>query len=496
MAEFIDKCEHSSSSESESEDEQTEADSAFIDDSAVSEVTLSHRMSLLESPSKSPTKKKQKPEVEPIEVPNDAQIDRLLNRFKELVGHPFSCFERNIKSDLTQLNTWIVAGVDDTANYKGLDSLIQVLKTIGCFLRLKKYVEGIFLLLFEFRNHAKSKKGLNRLFATHGIANIVIGAPNIRSAASASILKMITEKDGDEIPWIENAILDPSAEKFDLAQMINWALTNKYTNTAEITYNYARLANEGDNNARQWLASASQVKYAKDCTTQVNLLLRGEMISLTLSEILSNNIKGGGDGKTFTRWLTYQNISLMEFLNAMRNLFNGTQKRRTVLFAGVANSGKSHILAHFNHLCEGSYLSFSPKASTFWLQPAIGKKLVAIDDASPDFWDYADKYMRSFFDGLPQIIEVKYSAPHQMPFPPCIITSNATIAEYPYLKSRIKEFTCSKSVIGKPTLHPSELDIADWIKTYAESLDLNIEDGRSLSDTDGEPSQGERTGEA
>lgn len=508
--EYFDKCEHSSDSEEELDPPPSPSDELFIDDTLIEEEELC--FNITKSPSKislpcygqtSPDKKKQRldnllPEelgslpVSQLDTQDlsDISFDVLLSRMSSKYIE-FSSWTKVVKSDLTQINVWLIAGLEMEPHAKGR-AIFEHCRG-NAFIRYL-YSDSFFVFCLEFINCRKSRKGLKSLCSKFGLETFIVEPPNNRSTATATDIRLnlhnLNKEDGHgpEMPWIKTVSMSAKDEKFDFSSMVQWAMQNNYTSQAVISYQYCLLASEGDNNAKQWLASTSQVKYAKDCVTQVNLLMKGELMCSTTNQIIEKNVrafqkKEKGNPVRFTRWLTLQRILQEDFLGALKTLIAGKMKKSCVCLWGVPNSGKSTLVNYLLQIFEGKFLSFTPQPSSFWLQPAAGLKLVAIDDVPFSFWEYADHHLRPMLDGTQITIDVKYQAPLTTRMPPILLTTNLNIPDdksMTYLKNRIRFISCQYSMLESnrlKTLSFTLQDLCAWFEKFSEILDLNFDDG-------------------
>lgn len=426
-----------------------------------------------------------------IEDIRDFSIDILLKHL-ESQGIQFRNWHRQIKSDLTQIDCWFIAALEKEPHPKG-QAIIAALNNKVTLIK-KTFQTDFWMLCIEFQEGRRSRAGMKKMCENVSLQCFLIEAPNNRSTNIANLVKVCLQdlEQQDQMKWIKAVMLDPLENKFDLSTMVQWAITNKIYTQAEITYNYTVLAGKGDNNAKNWLASTSQVKYAKDCATQVKLLNTGELICTPTEEVISDNCneiiklnraKGGiPDYKRFDRWCYLQKINPLDLQVALKHIIKGTMKKSVICFTGVQNSGKSTLVGYFLNIFKGRFISYSPSPSSFWLQPAIGLKLVAIDDVPGDFWAYADAHLRPAFDGTQITIDVKYQAPHSGRLPPLLLTTNIDVPKddkMKYLLNRITFFDCPISLLDSNRLERFAFgleDVACWIQFYQENLGVELFD--------------------
>lgn len=419
---------------------------------------------------------------------NDFSIDVLL-RDLETEGIQFRNWTRQIKSDLTQIDCWFIAGLEHEPHPKG-KAILQALENRQILIKTK-FCTDFFLFCIEYVEGRRSRAGIKKMCENVSLQCVLIEAPNNRSTNIANLVKISLRdhKEGQEqMKWIKAIILDPMENKFDLSTMVQWAITNKIYTQAEITYNYVLLAGTGDNNAKNWLASTSQVKYAKDCSTQVKLINTGELICTPTKDVVSQQCADlirkhpEADPGKVNLWCYLQDINIFDLQTALKHVIRGTMKKSVICFSGVQNSGKSTFVNYILQLFKGRFISFTPTPSSFWLQPAVGLKLVAVDDVPFDFWAYADSHLRPAFDGTQITIDIKYQAPHTGRLPPMLITTNLDIPKderMKYLLNRIKFFDCPKSLLDSNRLAQFAFgveDLAAWFKFWKENLDLEFED--------------------
>ncbi|QXT57758.1 E1 [Rhinella marina papillomavirus 1] len=437
----------------------------------------------------SPPKKKQNvPEEDEEDIGFNVSLKR---SFKYMFDVDFSNLSRNLKSDKTQINSWNCF-ISDSAPFQKSLAFITHLTALKANIRtFCSNYENFYFITFELPYQTKSRAGVYKLLRNVGLETFIVEAPNVRSTSAALNIKSFSTKQSpNEIQWIHSILMDPESQKFDLSVMVQWAMSNRYLNQPEITYQYCQLAGQGDPNAKLWLASTSQVKWAKDCTTQVNMLLKGQLMSSTSREILEENItkelnENEGNWKSFQCWIKMQKINTLDFLQSLKDILDGTSKKSVICLSGPQDCGKTTLAKYLIKLLEGKFISFYPNPSNFWLQQSTGLKLICIDDVGESFFCYANKHLRSALNGTQIVIDCKFQAPSLIRLPPTILTTNLgfNMAEYrnkyPYLHNRIKTFSCNETLLESQHILSqlslfSLADLCSWLQRYQDELGLEI----------------------
>ena len=154
-----------------------------------------------------------------------------------------------------------------------------------------------------------------------------------------------------------------------------------------------------------------------------------------------NEIKEEGDWSVIRNFLRYQEISLMQFLCALRPWLESQPKKNCIVIHGPPDCGKSFFAYSLLSFFKGKVANFYNSRSQFWLMPFVDVKMGLLDDATYSCWDYIDKYMRSALDGSTVSVDFKHRAPLQCKLPPLVVTSNINVMseeKYKYLWSRLQ----------------------------------------------------------
>ncbi|ADZ74262.1 E1 [Zalophus californianus papillomavirus 1] len=424
-------------------------------------------------------------------------------RFKEAYGVAYGELTRQFKSDKTCNGDWVVAvfGASPIL-YEGTNLRLQKHCESSLLTNTQTAAGAIALMLLRFKAQ-KSRDTLYKLLK--GMLNvpeyqIMAEPPRIRSTPAAVYwfrlaMATSTQKHGELPEWVTRQTMlhhqTAEEQKFTLSTMVQWALDNDYTDECTIAYEYAKCA-DTDSNAAAWLNTNAQAKHLKDCATMVAHYRRGIMRSLSMSGWIHKRVQrapDGGDWRHIIQFIKYQHIEVIVFLTALTHLLKGTPKRNCVLLCGPPNTGKSTFAMSLLSFMGGRVLSFANAKSHFWMQPIVDSRLVLIDDATKNTWDYIDEYLRNALDGNPICLDVKHRAPTQLKCPPILVTSNIDIREddrWRYLHSRvccfkfINEFPFNRE--GQPVY---ELDDKNW-KCFFTRLWLQLD----LSDQEDEADDG------
>lgn len=376
----------------------------------------------------------------------------LMSKFKESFGVGFNELTRQFKSNKTCCRDWV------TAIYAVNDDLLEGSKHLlqqHCNFIWLHVLFPMSLYLLSFKS-GKSRETVLRLLTSMlqvTETHIISEPPKLRSVLSALFWYKGTMNTnvftfGPHPDWIVNQTLishQMEATQFDLSDMIQWAFDHNYVEESDIAYNYAKLANE-NGNARAFLSSNSQAKYVRECSIMVKHYKRGEMKDMSISAWIHTkllSVEGEGHWSHIVKFLRYQGLNFILFLDKFKAFLKNSPKKSCMLFYGPPDSGKSMFTMSLINVLKGKVISFSNSRSHFWLQPAIDTKIVLLDDATHECWQYMDTFLRNGIDGNLMCVDIKHKAPCQIKFPPLLITSNIDIKKedkYRYLHSRIECF--------------------------------------------------------
>jgi hypothetical protein len=377
----------------------------------------------------------------------------LLAKFKEAFGVGFMELTRQYRSSKTCCRDWVltVYAVQDEL----LESSKQLLIQHCAYIWLHQ-IPPMCLYLLCF-NVGKSRETVLRLLTNLlqvSEVQIIAEPPKLRSTLSALFwykgsMNPNVYAHGEYPEWImtQTMISHHTAEatQFDLSTMVQYAYDNELTDEAEIAYHYAKLA-DTDANARAFLQHNSQARLVKDCAIMVRHYRRGEMKEMSMSAWIHKKlavVEGEGHWSDIVKFIRYQEINFIQFLNAFKLFLHNTPKKSCLLFYGPPDTGKSMFTMSLIKLLKGKVLSFANYKSTFWLQPVADTKVALIDDVTYVCWDYIEQYLRNALDGNTVCLDMKHRAPCQIRFPPLMLTSNIDIMKeekYRYLYSRIQAF--------------------------------------------------------
>jgi hypothetical protein len=378
---------------------------------------------------------------------------KLLSKVKEYFGVGFYELTRQYKSNKTCCKDWVVAiyGVREEL----LEGCKQLLQQYCSYIWI--YINGIMSLFLLCFNSVKSRDTVCKLLMS--ILDVqkeqmLSEPPKLRSPVSAIYwYKLSMDKSvyafGTYPDWIVNQTMIThqfgDAAQFDLSQMVQWAFDNNLIDDADIAYRYAKLA-DSDSNARAWLAHNSQARFVKECAAMVRHYKRGEMRDMSMSEWINHvmqTVEGEGHWSEIVKFIRFQGINFILFLEAFKHFIQGTPKKQCLLIYGPPDCGKTMFTMSLLKFMRGRVISFANSKSHFWLQPLGECKLGLLDDATEPCWTYIDLYLRNGIDGNLVSVDCKHKAPMQIKFPPLLITSNIDITKeerFRYLHTRIKGF--------------------------------------------------------
>ena len=378
---------------------------------------------------------------------------KLLNKVKEYFGVGFYELTRQYKSNKTCCKDWVLAiyGARDEL----LEACKQLLQQYCSYIWI--YINGIMSLFLLCFNSVKSRDTVCKLISSMldvQTVQILSEPPKLRSMVSALFwYKYSMDKSvyafGTYPDWIVSQTMIShqfgDTAQFDLSQMVQWAFDNNLMEESDIAYKYAKLA-DTDSNARAWLAHNSQAKFVRECAAMVRHYKRGEMRDMSISEWIYHvmqSVEGEGHWSDIVKFIRFQGINFILFLDAFKHFIQGTPKKQCLLIYGPPDCGKTMFTMSLLRFMKGRVISFANSKSHFWLQPLGECKMGLLDDATEPCWTYIDLYLRNGIDGNLVSIDCKHKAPMQIKFPPLLITSNMNIISeerFRYLHSRIQGF--------------------------------------------------------
>nr|WJJ59258.1 MAG: E1 protein [Hydrurga leptonyx papillomavirus 2] len=437
----------------------------------------------------------------------------LLAKFKACVGVSFAELTRVFKSDKTCYSDWVCAvfGVSGPL----CESFKTLLPQYCEYMHLTVYPMercGYLILALCSYKASKSRETVVKLLrGLLDVADIQIMAepPKVRSVPAAlfwykTSFTSSTCSHGPFPDWLSRQTMishqNADAQKFELADMIQWAYDADLRDECTIAYEYAKLA-DINHNAAAWLSCNNQAKYVKDCAKMVNYYKRAEMQNMTISAWIDRCMKrvsGDGDWKPIALFLRYQGLEFIVFLKTLRDFLKGTPKRNCILIHGPPNTGKSLFCMSLIQFLSGKIISHVNSKSHFWLQPLADAKVALLDDATRPCLDYFDTYLRNALDGNPVSLDCKHKAPVQLKCPPLLITSNIDIKtddRWRYLYSRIKTFKFGSDFPfnedGTPIYAFSDANWKCFFKRLWSQLELSDQEDEG---EDGDPEPAFRCG--
>nr|WDW37617.1 E1 [Equus caballus papillomavirus 10] len=404
----------------------------------------------------------------------------MLARFKEGFGVSFSELTRSFKSDRSCVGDWVVLAFGVREQFA--ETAKEQLKGHCGYVQFTYRPDArgaltLALLSFTCQKNRDTVRNLMKTVLNVPIIQMLADPPRLRSMASALFwfkgsMSNCTFTHGIMPQWLRaQTMLSQQTEeavKFDLSDMIQWALDNDITEESKLAYGYALLA-ESDPNAAAFLSSNNQAKHVRDAATMVRHYKRAQMLTMSMSAWVHRRceaVEEQGDWRPIIYFLKYQNVEIAAFLQCLKQFFKGVPKRNCLVIQGPPNTGKSTFCMSLINFLAGKVLSFVNSRSQFWLMPLAETKVALLDDATIPAWDYLDTFMRNAMDGNPICIDLKHRAPVQTRCPPLLVTTNVDVANnprYQYLHTRMACFTFPNDFIldenGQPV---HQLTVANW----------------------------------
>lgn len=417
------------------------------------------------------------------------RVAALLCKFKGLLDCSFKDLTRSYQSSKTMGTNWVIFV------YGPYPSQVEGAKKIVgdmCNFMLFYDVSYAVLLLCEFKKQKCRNTIVGQfktIFGCHELS-MLCDPPRLSVPAALFFFKLTFGYKncytcGETPEWITQRTLvnqQINSEKpFNLAEMIQWAYDNGYTDESLVAYNYASLA-ETDSNAMAFVQSNGQARHVKDCVYMVRQYLRAEMNAATMSEWVHKrcNKAQGGDWREIVRYLKFQGVSILRFEEALKYFLKGYPKKSCLVLAGPSDTGKSYFATSLNTFLGGKILSFYNSQSHFWLSPLSEAKCALLDDATHQAWVFIDTYMRSALDGSQISIDCKNKAPIQIKCPPLLITTNCDLSEedkFRFLRSRLTIFDFNEilpfDADGNPAFNLNSENWSAYFKRFWYSLDLS-----------------------
>ncbi|UJQ88227.1 E1 protein [Eumops bonariensis papillomavirus type 1] len=419
----------------------------------------------------------------------------MLTRFKQTFGVNFNDITRPFKNSRTTSGLWVVAMF-----YQALDSEIttmEVLLQSQCSYFYLENTDGIILLFAEFHVQ-KSRITIINFFNQHFYYNenrIMADPPKVRNVPAALFFfqRFVGTNSHGQIPDFitQQVSIQGQTQQFDFSRMVQWALDHDYIDEPQIALEYAMLA-ETDDNARAFLKLTSQPKIVKDCGTMVRMYKTALMNRMSMSQYIRSRCDLYGEPepelwRRIVHFVRYQGQDFLPFMQTMLNFLHHKPKKCTMVFCGPPDTGKTYFASSLNSFLGGSVLSFCNFNTHFWLSPMRNARVCFIDDATPQFWRYADTYLRTALDGHMISVDAKHKNAVQLRAPPLIITTNENIKEqdeFKYLQTRCSYLYFNKQFPvkgdGSP-LYP--IDGATWTSFFNRFWrHLNLTDPDDESD--------------
>ncbi|QYW06014.1 E1 protein [Papillomaviridae sp. Haddock_c2655] len=419
--------------------------------------------------------------------------DTALAKFKQAIGLSWNGITRKLIRNDKKQNVWCGICFDSNRN---------TLKKFYENNVIENAIDGSSgdLLFFQIELFTpKSRNDVLGMLKECGILGLMLEPPNTHTEMNILAWQSFTKVGKGKVPtWMTNkytaALSTDSAKlpEFKVKTAAQFCIDNGITDLATFTYKYALLA-VTDPNAKAWLDSNSCVKYANDTLKLATLLESGRMSMMTVGEYCRERMdlpyEGEKDYKNVDRLLLFNSILPATFANSLRKIIHKTPKKSVLVLCGPRDTGKSVLASSLAKFFGGKSIGFQNASSSFWLQPAVHAKLVILDDATMCFWDYANKHLRTAFDGGEVSVDMKHQAVRQTAFPPWIITTNYDISDvekygdsYKYLTNRVLIHRFNKKLTaGITRVLPRAGDWGDWFLRYAQLLDIEDNVGEDSS---------------
>lgn len=409
----------------------------------------------------------------------------LFYKFKADTKVRFHDLVKSMKNEKTQQKNWIVyffLGAKDSEVLTAVKTLLQQDSTNVAY---GLYGSGSHLFCLEYIDQQRSVAGIKRILKTAGVVTALIGVPLIKKSVVIDWLRTETLPLKNVLSFIKQIPLLDGEKKppFKFDELVQFTALYKIKSLPELIYRY-RLHAKDDINAQQWMECTCALKYAKDALQMVALNEQGELNQLTQTQYINQVLLENecGNHMNVSKFLLYQEILDAQFLNALRNWLHHRIKKCTLVFCGTPDSGKTMLGLALNKAVRGNITTWHSNSSNFWLQPLANSRFAMIDDATLQFWTYADTQLRTALDGNEVAIDCKYMPPVVTRFPSLVISTNYDIHEhksqYEYLFNRCVMFRFHKKLTYRtgeetPALLVTAADITAYIQHHRETLDLD-----------------------
>ena len=414
----------------------------------------------------------------------------LLSKFKTTFGVGFMELCRKYNSDKTCCRDWVatVYGVKEEL----LEASKQLLQQHCGYIWLHTLCPvSLYLLCFHTgKSRETVVRLLTNMLSVHK-EQILTEPPKLKSVMAAlywykESMNSNVYAFGDYPEWIVNQTIithhESTTMQFELSPMIQWAYDNDHIEESDIAFHYAKLAEE-DINARAFLAHNNQAKIVRDCAWMVRHYKRGEMRQMSMSKWIHHKLKyieNGGHWSNIVKYVRFQGINFIMFLDAFKNFLLSKSKKNCILIFGPSDCGKTMFCMSLIKALKGRVISFANAKSQFWLQPLTECKIAMLDDATEACWNYLDMYLRNGLDGNWVSIDCKHKAPMQIKFPPLLITSNYNILQnekFRFLVSRITVFEFKNKFPinedGSPMFEINDQSWKSFFQRLWKQLDLS-----------------------
>lgn len=391
-------------------------------------------------------------------------------------GKSFFSLHKEMKNERTMQRNWAI--FLKTPSLTQTVALEAALNNDCDRIRTKKSDTHTYFLL-EYMKKQRSMNGLKQVISTIiKDTDILLGVPKYKDTQFRTWAKLFTTLISETAPEISGLLLDCEAEGsgFNVEELFEWIEATEPKSIEVMLCNYREEARIGNPNAKNWLASASNITVAKKQFELWKSTIKGREMQLTVEQYILQRLMdyNDGDKDKVQKFLTYQGIMHYELLNVLRNWLHGKIKKSVICIFGPGNSGKSTFADALIEVLKGVRLCWDDNNS-FWKQAAIGKRYCLLDDVTMQCWRGLDSKERRSFDGGIVAVNKKFCEATEMKMPPLILTSNYDIRaneDFVFLVNRVTFIHFPKSFSGNSEAVLQPADIAAYLLRHRGSLDF------------------------
>ncbi|QYW06039.1 E1 protein [Papillomaviridae sp. Seabass_c24797] len=410
-----------------------------------------------------------------------------LAKFKEATKLSWHVLVRQIKSSTSKQPCWCALIPGESREVKAKLAVLSQEQNVQTLMEGPTFFD-LHMVMIEFFTPI-GKDQFQLLCLKYDLKALCINAPNPHKDVAVLVWRNYCAIVKGDLPeWIKAKFQAETTEtglnaEFKLKIAAQYCIDNDINDEAQFIYQYSQITGT-DSNAKAWLNHNSCLKWAKDAV-QLSIKMRaGREASMNPGEFVQHKIdqlpERTGNFKKIDSLLLFQNIMPVSFANAVRKLLYRVPKKSVLCLVGKKDTGKSLISSTLSQFLGGKALGFQNHRSSFWLQPAINARLVVLDDATLSFWEYANVYLRTAFDGNSISVDAKNLAMKEIKFPPIIITSNYDIrnteqfGDFGFLTNRVLFFSMQKELTSQQVQRwlPTSADWASWFFEYRQNLDI------------------------